>query len=259
MSDQGCVVGIDVSKAILDVAVLDTGEAFQVSNDKVGWKALVAHFEGQPVKVVGLEPTGVYGRGVVRALTAAGLPVRLVDAYRTRQFAKAIGRLAKNDGIDAAVIARFAAELPPRQPRINPLMEQMKELVTARRQLTDEKVRLGNQLEPVRDATLRRMRRQRLARIAVEILLIDKRLAQLIADDPDLAAKDRLIRSMPGAGPVLSHTLLAMVPELDDADRREIAALVGLAPFDDDSGKRKGRRAIRGGRPPCRPRDTTRR
>jgi transposase len=190
----------------------------------------------------------VLGGGVVRARTAAGLPVRLVDAYRTRQFAKAIGRLAKNDGIDAAVIARFAAELPPRQPRINPLMEQMKELVTARRQLTDEKVRLGNQLEPVRDATLRRMRRQRLARIAVEILLIDKRLAQLIADDPDLAAKDRLIRSMPGAGPVLSHTLLAMVPELDDADRREIAALVGLAPFDDDSGKRKGRRAIRGGR-----------
>jgi len=248
MKDQGCAVGIDVSKAILDVAVPGTGEAFQVPNDKTGWKTLVGRLERQEVKVIGLEPSGGYERGVVRTLAAAGLPVRLVNAYRVRQFAKAMGLLAKNDRIDATVIARFAVELPPRQPRTNPLIEQMKELVTARRQLTEEKVRLGNQLEQVCDATLRRMRRQRILRIEAEVRLIDKRLTQIVASDPGLAAKNRLIRSMPGAGPVLSHTLLAMVPELDNADRREIAALIGLAPFDDDSGKRKGRRAICGGR-----------
>ena len=156
--------------------------------------------------------------------------------------------MAKNDRIDAALIARFTAELPTREPRHDPLVEQMAELVVARRQLTQDKVRLGNQLEQMRDPTLRRMTSQRLQRIGIEIVLIDKRLAQIVASDPNLAAKDRLIQSFDGAGPVLSHTLLALVPEIGEVDRRELAALVGVAPFDDDSGKRGGRRHIWGGR-----------
>ena len=248
MEDARSAVGIDVAKLILDVVILLTGEAFQVSNDKVGWQSLIARLKGSDVRVIGLEPSGGYERGVLKALQQAGLPVRMVNAYRVRQYAKAFGRLAKNDRIDAQMIARFAAQLPPRPVRYNPLIEQMNELVHARRQLTEEKVRLNNRLEQVRDPVLRRMHRYRLRRIAQEILLIARRLTQIVADAPDLAAKDRLIQSMPGAGPVLSHTLLALVPELGDVDRRELAALVGVAPFDDDSGKRAGKRAIWGGR-----------
>jgi transposase len=248
MSEIEWVVGIDVSKAWLDVAVLQTNEAFQVDNDEAGWTELIARLKGHKVRVIGLEPSGGYERGLAKALRKADLPVRLVNPYRARQFARAMGRLAKNDRIDALMIARFAAELPAREVRHDPLIEQMAELVVARRQLTQDKVRLSNQLEQVRDPILRRMTSQRSKRIEAEILLIGKRLAQIVASDVKLAAKDRLIQSFCGAGPVLSHTLLALVPEIDDADRREIAALIGVAPFDDDSGKRAGKRAIWGGR-----------
>jgi transposase len=248
MSDGGMVIGIDVAKAWLDVAVLDTGEVFRVDNDEAGWAELIERLKGDKVKAIGLEPSGGYERRAARALRKAGLPVRLVNAYRARQYARALGRLAKNDKIDAAMIARFTAQLPTREVRHDPLIEQMAELVVARRQLTQDKVRLGNQLEQVRDPILRRMTGQRIKRIEAEIRMIGKRLGQIVAGDANLAAKDRLIQSFRGAGPVLSHTLLALVPELDDADRREIAALIGVAPFDDDSGKRAGKRAIWGGR-----------
>ncbi|HEX3367517.1 IS110 family transposase [Phenylobacterium sp.] len=248
MADEGWVIGIDVSKAWLDVAVLETGELFQVGNDEAGWAKLIEKLKGERIKAIGLEPSGGYERGAVKALRKATLPVRLVNPYRARQFARALGRLAKNDRIDAFTLARFTAQLPTREARHDPVIEQMAELVVARRQLTEDKVRLGNQLEQVRDPLLRRMTGHRLRRIEAEILLIGKRLARIVAGDANLAARDRLIQSFPGAGPVLSHTLLALVPEIDDADRREIAALVGLAPFDDDSGKRAGKRAIWGGR-----------
>ena len=248
---MGCmewVVGVDVSKKCLDVAVLQTGAEFQVGNDEAGWAELIKRLKDHKVKAIGLEPSGGYERQLAKALRKAGLPVRLVNPYRLRQYARALGRLAKNDRIDAALIARFTAELPTREPRHDPLIEQMAELVVARRQLTQDKVRLGNQLEQMRDPTLRRMPRQRLQRIEAERRLIDKRLAQIVASDANLAAKDRLIQSFHGAGPVLSHTLLALVPEIGEVDRRELAALVGVAPFDDDSGKRGGKRHIWGGR-----------
>jgi transposase len=248
MGKSGMVIGIDVSRAWLDVAVLDADEVFRVGNDEAGWTELIERLKARVVRAIGLEPSGGYERGLVRALRKAALPVRMVNPYRVRQFARAMGRLAKNDRIDAAMIARFTAELPAREVRHDPITEQMAELVVARRQLTQDKVRLGNQLEQVRDPVLRRMAGQRLRRIEAEILMIGKRLALIVASNADLAAKDRLIQSFRGAGPVLSHTLLALLPELDDADRRQIAALAGVAPFDDDSGKRAGKRAIWGGR-----------
>lgn len=248
MSVAGLVIGIDVSKLRLDVAVLETGEVFQVGNDEAGWGELIARLQSHKAMAIGVEPSGGYERGLVRCLRKAGLPVRMVNPYRLRQYARALGRLAKNDRIDALMIARFTAALPTREPRHDPLVEQMAELVVARRQLTEDKVRLGNQLEQVRDTALKRMTAQRLRRITADILLIGKRLAEIVAGDPALAAKDRLIQSFRGAGPVLSHTLLALAPEIGEADRREIAALVGVAPFDDDSGKRAGKRSIWGGR-----------
>jgi transposase len=248
MDEAGWDVGIDVSKLWLDVAVLQTDEAFRVGNDEAGWIELIARLRGRKARAIGLEPSGGYERGLARALRKAGLPVRLVNPYRLRQYARALGRLAKNDRIDAQMIARFTAALPTREPRCDPLVEQMAELVVARRQLTQDKVRLGAQLEQMRDPTLRRMTTQRLRRIGAEILMIGQRLAQIVAGDAALAAKDRLIQSFCGAGPVLSHTLLALAPEVDEADRRELAALIGVAPFDDDSGKRAGKRSIWGGR-----------
>ena len=249
MEENGAwVLGIDVAKDRLDVFVLQTREAFAVTNDEAGWAELVVRLKGREIKAIGLEPSGGYERGVSRTLRKAGLPVRLVNPYRVRQYARALGKQAKNDQIDAAMIARFTAELPTREVRYDPLVEQMAELVTARRQLTEEKVRTSNQLEQMNDPVLRRMRQQRLKRIEAEILLIAKRLAQIVASDAALAARDRIIQSFKGAGPVLSHTLLALAPEIMEADRREIAALLGVAPFDDDSGKRAGKRAIWGGR-----------
>jgi len=141
MSDGGMVIGIDVAKTWLDVAVLDTDEVFRIDNDEAGWVELIERLKGREVKAIGVEPSGGYERRPARALRKAGLPVRLVNPYRARQFARALGRLAKNDKIDAAMIARFTAQLPTREVRHDPLIEQMAELVVARRQRTQDKVR----------------------------------------------------------------------------------------------------------------------
>jgi transposase len=241
-------VGVDVSKPLLDVAVVQTDEEFQVTNDEAGWADLIKRFKGRKVRVIGLEASGGYERGLIKALRKAGFRVHRVDAYRLRQYARAMGRLAKNDRIDARMIARFAAQMPTREPYVDPLVEQMAELVVARRQRTKDKVRLSNQLEQVRDPMLRRITRQRLQRVEAEIVLIGKRMAEIVASDANLATRDRLIQSFLGAGPVLSHTLLALAPEIGEVDRRELAALIGVAPFDDQSGKRNGKRHIWGGR-----------
>ena len=248
MDAEGWTVGIDVAKAHLDVAVLPGGQAFRLGNDAVGWAQLIAKLKSHAVRAIGLEPSGGYERDLVRALRRAGLPVRVVNPYRVRLYAQALGRLAKTDSIDAQVIARFTAELPVREPRCDPTAERMAELIVARRQITEDKVRLANQLEQVRDPALRRMLSRRLRRLEAEILLISKRLAEIVEADPDKARQDRLIQSFPGIGPTYSHTLLGLVPEIDNVDRRELAALIGVAPFDDSSGKRIGKRHIFGGR-----------
>lgn len=244
----GWDVGVDVSKLWLDVAVLQTDEVRRYANDAAGRVALVGWLKKVQVRAIGLEPSGGYERRLSKALRKADLPVRLVNPFRLRQYARAVGHLAKTDPIDARLIARFVAELPTRPPRHDPLLEQMAELVTARRQLTDDKVRLGNQFEHMRDPVLRRMARARLKRLETEILAISKRLAELVAGEARLSVKDRLIQSVLGVGPVASHTVIALVPELDELTRRELAALVGVAPYADDSGKRQGKRSIWGGR-----------
>ena len=248
MVEEGVVVGIDVAKRWLDVAVLETGESFQVDNDPQGWALLIKRLSGRPVRAIGMEPSGGYERGPRRALRKTGLTVRNVNPHKLRHYARALGRLAKNDRIDARLIARFTSELPTRAMRCDPLTEQLAELVVARRQLSEDKVSLANQLEQLRDPAVRRIFMRRLRAIEADMLLIGKRLANLVASRPDLAAMDRLIQSFHGAGPVLSHTLLALAPEIGQASRREIAALVGLAPYDHDTGVFKGRRCIWGGR-----------
>lgn len=248
MDEASVSVGIDVSKERLDVAVLETGEVFWVGNDAAGWKALVKRLGRLTLKAAGLEASGGYEQGVLRALLAAGVPVRRVNAYKLRLFARALGVKAKNDKLDAQLIARFVAEMPTRPVRPDPVREGLVELVTARRRLCEERVRLVNRAEKPLEAMLQRMAERRLRRLSADILLLERRIGEIIAAHPALAEKDRLIRSLPGAGPVLSFTLIACLPELGELDRRQIAALAGLAPYDRESGKLKGRRRIWGGR-----------
>lgn len=246
--EDSLVIGIDVAKSWLDVAALQSGESFRVGNDMQGWVRLVAWLKDRQIRAIGMEPSGGYERGAGKTLRQAGLPVRNVNPHKLRHYARALGRLAKNDRIDAFLIARYTAEMPTRLVICDPVTEQLADLVVARRQLTDDKVSLANQIEQVRDPTVRRIFQKRLRHIEADILLLGKRIADLVASHPDLAARDRLIQSFVGAGPVLSHTLLALAPEIGQASRREIAALVGLAPYDHDTGILRGKRSIWGGR-----------
>ncbi len=248
MTQDKHFVGIDVSKARLDVAIWPTGELFQVLNERDGWRELARRLRRLDVELVGLEASGGYERGVLRALTEAGLPARLVNPFRARQFAKACGTLAKNDRLDAIAIARFVAAVPPRPTIRSRALEDLAELVTTRRQLIDELTRAANQAEHARQAVVSRLARRRIRQLKAEILLLDKAIAKTIDDDPEMSRKSALMRSVPGVGPVFTQSLLALMPELGSLTSRQAAALLGVAPFDFESGTFKGQRRIFGGR-----------
>jgi transposase len=167
---------------------------------------------------------------------------------RLRRFAQACGIKAKNDQIDVAAIARFVATLPTRPVEIDPAVEHLAELVGARHQLGDDLTRVRNQLEQATNPLVVRLGRRRLVQLEAQILLLDKQIAAAVAAEPALARKDRLMRQVISFGPVFSHTLLAFMPELGRLTRAEAASLLGVAPFDHDSGKLEGQRCIWGGR-----------
>lgn len=248
MAHRTAVVGIDVSKDWLDVAVYPGGEHWRVSNDEAGWRALRRQLKGHGVRAIGIEASGGYEREAIIALVEAGLPVRNVNPWKLRQFAKAAGLLAKNDRLDAYAIARFVDTLPCREARHDPDLARLAELVTARRQLLDDRQRCANQMELLRDAALRRMHTRRIRQLDAEIVRLDQRIATTIAATPALADRYALLTTMPGVGPVLAATLVAFLPELGSFSNRQIAALVGVVPYDFDSGRMRGLRCIWGGR-----------
>jgi transposase len=241
-------VGIDVSKDRLDVAVHPTDDRFSVSNNSEGWRGLVRRLKPIGARAIGIEASGGYERDVIGALLKAGLPIRSVNAWKLRQFAKAAGVLAKNDRLDARAIAWFVATLPSREVRHDPAVAHLAELVQARRQLVDAIQQAGNQTEHLRDAALRRMQARRIRQLERDLAQLDLRIAQAIAADDALKARYDLLCSMPGVGAVLAATLIALLPELGTLPNRPIAALVGVAPYDFDSGKMRGLRCIFGGR-----------
>jgi transposase len=244
--------GIDVSKDRLDVFVSPQAIAFSVGNDARSWTKLTARLKDMQLTAVGIEPSGGYERGVIHALLAAGQSVRRINPNQLRQYARARGVLAKNDRIDARLIADYVATIPTRALQPDKAAEQLAEIVTMRRQLCDEHAAAMNQAAHLEDPMLRRLSKRRLARLEADIRLLDKRLAELVAADPRLAHRYRLLTSMRGVGPILAYTLLASMPELGLIDRKQVAALVGVAPYDLDSGKLKGHRSIYGGRFPVR-------
>jgi len=244
--------GIDVASDRLDVMLLPEGQCFWVANNAAGWAELVSRLRGLSIAAIGIEASGGYERGVIRALLAQGISVRQINPFKLRQFAKASGILAKNDRLDARMIALFVATIPTRPAQRNEAAERVAEVVTARRQLSDEKVAAENASRVFEDVGLRRLYRRRITRIALDMALLDKRLAEMVAADTTLANRYRLLTSMPGVGPILAFTLIALLPELGQMSRKQVAAIVGVAPYDFDSGKMKGMRSIWGGRAPVR-------
>jgi transposase len=244
--------GIDCSDDRLDVHIHPLEIAFAVANDAEGWRELARRLAAVQVEIVALEASGGCEREPCRFLLEHGYSVRLLDPHRVRQFAKAVGKLAKNDRIDAAMIALFVTMVPTRPMVRHKQLERLAELVLARAQLLDHLTALTHQARRREDSLLRRLDRRRAERFKADIDVLDRSIAELVDADPELKAKSDILRSMKGVGPVLAHTLIALLPELGQLTRKQIAALVGVAPIEDQSGKRQGVRFIQGGRPAVR-------
>lgn len=239
-------IGIDVAKQTLAVAVRPGQDGFQVSNDAAGHRALVTRLQAWPIERIVLEASGGYERAVLAVLSRQW-PVVRIPPQQARAFAKAMGRRAKTDPIDAAVLAHLAqvTEAAPVQAA-TPLQQRLQALVARRAQLVqhrdDERRRQWQAEEPQVRASLQRQLRA----AAAEIARLDLAIAEAVAQC-DAQTAERL-RAVPGIGAVTTATLLAFLPELGHLDRRRIAALVGVAPYNVDSGQRQGSRRIRGGR-----------
>jgi transposase len=246
-------VGIDVSKQRLDVHVLPTGEAWSVTNDDSGHRELLEKLGGLQPQLIVLEATGGYHSQVVAELATRALPVAVVNPRQVRDYARAIGRLAKTDSIDAAVLASFAAAVRP-EPR--PLLDEqaleVQALLNRRRQLIDMRTAETNRLDTCRVARVRKDLEKTIAWLTRRIKQVDDDIDKLIRSMPVWREREELLSSPKGVGKTTARTLLTALPELGRLDRRKIAALVGLAPFNNDSGTYRGKRTIRGGRPEIR-------
>jgi transposase len=241
-------VGIDVSKSWLDVHVLPSGESWRVANSGPGYR-LLARRLGKRVALIALEATGKWHRPLHRALHAGGFKVAVTDPYRTRQFAKSIGQAAKTDRIDARVLAVYAMAIKPDAAAPPPeIMETLKELVAARAAAIAEAAGLANQIGASKHPLPIRLLKRRKAQIDRDVDKLDAEIGRIIAAEPALARRREILLSVPGFGPVVAATLVAMLAELGDCNAKEIAMLAGLAPIADESGQRQGPRSIGGGR-----------
>jgi transposase len=244
---QGTWIGIDVSKAWLDVHGLGDGPAARLANDADGFAALLRGLD-RPAGIV-VEASGGYERPLHRALSDAGQPVAVVNPGRVRDFARATGKLAKTDRIDAGVLAAYGAYMRPLpMPPVDGPRAELRELLAYRRQLTDELGARKGQLRLYTGQALRARAEAAIVRLAAERAEVETLIRRAIAADAALATRFALLTGVPGAGLVLAATLLAELPELGTLDRRQIASLTGLAPFPRDSGQLRGRRMVQGGR-----------
>lgn len=242
------VVGIDVSKSTLDYTWLPGGKAMQTANNSQGITSLVTALRGLQPEIVALEATGGYQNAVVTALHEAGIACAVVNPRQVRDFARSLNRLGKTDKLDALSLAEFALsrKLSPSTPKASNLVD-MAFLLRRREQLqgmiTVEKSHLEQTPASYRDELL-----EHITILAQRLKNVDKQIQQLVRDTPALAEQDKVIQSIPGVGPVTSATLLAHLPEITRIGRKQVCALVGVAPFNRDSGKYRGQRHIFAGR-----------
>ena len=246
---QTSSVGIDVSKADLDVYVFPTKARLRVSNDETGIKELIARLADVKDAVVVLEATGGFESYAAAALGTAGFNVVIVNPRQVRDFARALGRLAKTDRIDAEVLALFGDRIRP-TPRTLPdaSLRALEALITRRRQLLEMLGAERNRLARIEDRDVSKRIHRHVKWLQQELKAIDSDLDDTIRRTPLWRAKDDLLRSVPGVGQVTSYTLIAEFPQLGTLRHKQAAALCGLAPFNVDSGTFTGRRQVWGGR-----------
>jgi transposase len=251
-NDKEHVVGIDIAKDWFDVAILGEKRTRQFANTKTGIRDLVGWMSRVQPKLIVVEATGGYEEALVQALFEAGLPVARVSPQRVRQYARAKGRLAKTDPLDAQLLAEYGQAI---QPRLfvgkSEERKQLSALVGRRNQLNAmlqaEKNRLRTQTGAIR-SSLEKV----IACLKTQLHQMDQEIRTLLQQHTDLQAQEKLLRTAKSIGPVTAATLLADLPELGQLDRQEVAALVGVAPMNSDTGKKRGYRKIKGGRPEVR-------
>ena len=241
-------VGIDVAKDKLDIAVLGEKKASQVGNDEKGIASLIKKMQELAPKLIVVEATGGYQRAVVLGLYEAGLPVAVVNPTRVRNFARAQGLLAKTDKLDAFNLAEFGKQVKPRRFEAkSEAGNQLSALLTRRRQVEEMLKAEKNRLRTV-PASMRSSVERMIEVLKAEIKQLEKELDRFMKENEDWQEQEELLTSAKGVGRVTAATLLAELPELGKLDNKQIAALVGVAPMNSDSGKKRGYRRTRGGR-----------
>jgi len=242
-------VGIDVSKHRLDVHVRPSSQTLTAARDSTGLQQLVGSLRKLAPALIVLEATGGFEITVAAALASAGLPLAVVNPRQIRDFARATGRLAKTDALDAQVIALFAERVRPEpRPLADADSQNLAELIARRRQVVEMIGMETNRLYQVRNARVQRMLRTTVNALTAQLAELDRDIDDTIKRSPVWRAADNLLTSVPGIGDVTAHTLIADLPELGQLDRRRLAALVGVAPINRDSGQMRGKRTIAGGR-----------
>jgi transposase len=242
------VAGIDASKAHLDLGLRPGGELERFPNTAAGIAELVARVRGAGVELVVLEATGTWEAAAARALAAAGVAVRVMNPRVVRHFARGLGLLAKTDRLDAGVLARYAEVVRPAVRALPTEAERvLRSLVTRRRQVSDMATAEKNRRHTAEPWVVPLIE-QHLAQLAAEELLLDAQIAALLDGDDDWRRRRALLESAKGVGPVLSATLIAFLPELGALTDAQVAALVGVAPLNNDSGRFRGKRRCWGGR-----------
>ena len=248
-NNENIFVGIDVAKDELVVHILPTNQQLTVPNSAEGIKELVKLFKKNNPKQIILEATGGLERELLTSLAAKGFAVTLVNPRQARDFAKGLGELAKTDAVDARILARFAQlQCLPVRPLPSLETQEMNDLVTRRQQLVTMKTQETNRLHTARQKSIKKSIEKIIKAFDEQIAAIDSRIAKMIEANPDWNEKDKILQSVPGMGPKTSQVLISALPELGTLNRQEIAALVGVAPFCHDTGKKSGARRIKGGR-----------
>ena len=240
-------VGIDVSQQYLDVAISGSRQVQRMTNDDGGLELLLKQLVRLNPEGIVMEASGGCERRPLAAMQAASLAVSVVNPRQVRDFARSLGRLAKTDAIDAQVLARFAEVLKPEPARVSDeAEEQLRALEQRRRQLVEMIVAERNRMR-TSPRTAKNIEKH-VRWLVGQVKKIEKELQDLIASDPGMRSKSAILQSVPGIGPALTFSILGGLPELGQLNRKEIAALVGVAPFNRDSGKLRGKRSVWGGR-----------
>ena len=248
-NNETLFVGIDVAKDELVVHILPTNQKLTVPNSFKGIKELVTRFKENEPKQIVLEATGGLERELLTNLTANGLVAIAINPRQARDLAKGLGKLAKTDAVDALILAQIA-QLQCFTPRPVPTreMQEMNDWVMRKQQWIDMRTSEINRLHWTKQKPIQKSIEKMISAIDKQIKGIDQRIKKMIEENPDWSTKDKILQSMPGVGPKTSQVLISALSELGDANRQEMAALVGIAPFCDDSGKRSGTKHIKGGR-----------